>query len=126
MREFQRTERLGAELRRDLAAILQDTVRDPRLGVVTIQEVRVSKNLSDAKVFFTCFNGDPKVCTSLLNKTMSGFLRRELAHRVRMRMVPQLHFVHDESVEYGANLTDLINKAISSNNDDNASSNETS
>lgn len=113
MREFQRTERLGAELRRELAAILQDTARDPRLGVITIQEVRVSKNLADAKVFFTCFNSDHKACNMLLNKTMNGFLRHELAQRIKMRVVPQLHFVHDESIAYGNHLTDLIQSAIS-------------
>lgn len=112
MREFQRTERLGAELRRELAAVLQEDVRDPRLGVITIQEVRVTKNLAEAKVFFTCFETDAKACSLLLNKTMAGFLRRELAHRMRMRIVPQLHFIHDESIEYGSRLTNLINQAV--------------
>jgi ribosome-binding factor A len=113
MREFQRTERLGAELRRELAAILQQEVRDPRLGMITIQEVRVTKNLADAKIFFTCLNNDVKTVNDLLNHTMINFLRRELAHRTKMRTIPQLHFVYDESIEHGVHLTNLIHQVVS-------------
>ena len=112
-REFQRTDRFGATLRQELAVIIQDAARDPRLGMITIQEVRVTKNLAHARVFFTCLGGEAAMCSALLNKTMASFLRRELAHRVRMRVMPELHFVHDESVERGAHLVDLIHQAAS-------------
>lgn len=111
VKEFQRSDRMGAELRRELALILQDTARDPRLGMITIQEVRVSKNLSNAKVFFTCMEADPKACSMLLNKTMAGFLHHELQARIRVRVMPTLHFVHDESVARGSRLSDLILQA---------------
>ncbi|KOR31434.1 ribosome-binding factor A [Achromatium sp. WMS2] len=113
MREFQRADRLGAELRRELASILQGAVRDPRLGTVTIQEVKLAKNFAYAKVFFTCSNADIQATSKLLNKVMAGFLRHELAQRTRIRAVPALHFVYDESVVRGSYVTDLINKAIS-------------
>jgi ribosome-binding factor A len=57
MKEFDRTERIGAELQRELYQVLRDEVRDPRLANLTIQEVRVVRDLAHAKVFFTCFPG---------------------------------------------------------------------
>ncbi|KOR32269.1 ribosome-binding factor A [Achromatium sp. WMS3] len=114
MREFQRTERLGAQFCKELAAIFQEMVRDPRLGIITIQEVRVTNNLAHAKIFFTCFNSntnsDTKTTETLLNTTLAGFLRRELAHRMRMRVIPKLQFIHDTTIEYGEHLTRLINQ----------------
>jgi ribosome-binding factor A len=90
---------------------LQESVRDPRLGIITLQEVRVTKNLAHAKIFFTCLGGDVLANAKLLNKTLAGFLRHELAKRTQMRVMPELHFIHDESVERGAYLTDLIHQA---------------
>ena len=105
-----RAERVGAELLRELALLLRSEVRDPRLGPVTLQEVRVSRDLAHAKVYFTCFPldecGDEQV--KLLNGALAGFLRHELSRRVRLRMVPQLHFVHDTSVREGERLAALI------------------
>jgi ribosome-binding factor A len=112
MREFQRTDRLGAELQRELAAVLRDEVRDPRLGLVTIQEVRVTRDMSHAKVYFTCLNDDAKATEAFLNRKLASFLRRELSHRVRARAMPQLHFVYDESIERGRHLSELIDKAV--------------
>jgi ribosome-binding factor A len=113
MKEFQRSERLGAELQRELADVLRDEVRDPRLGMVTIQEIRVSRDLSHAKVFFTCMSADATATQQLLNRKLSGFLRRELARRVRLRVMPQLNFVYDQSIEQGEHLSDLIEQALS-------------
>jgi len=118
MREFQRIDRLGTELRRELAEVLRDTVRDPRLGMVTIQEVRVTRDLAHAKVFFTCMGSDATATARLFNRTLSGFLRHELARRVRVRSMPELHFVYDESVERGARLMDLIQQAVAEENEE--------
>jgi ribosome-binding factor A len=112
MREFQRTDRLGAELQRELAAVLRDEVRDPRLGLITVQEVRVTRDMAHAKVYFTCMGGDARSTEEFLNRKLSGFLRRELAHRIRARGMPQLHFVYDESIERGQHLSGLIDSAI--------------
>jgi len=116
MKEYARTERIGAELRRELAQILRDEVRDPRLARITLQEVRVSRDLAHAKVYFTCFPVDEGGADQerLLNRGLVGFLRRALAHRVRMRTVPQLHFVHDESIARGEHLSHLIEEALAS------------
>ncbi|NEX19568.1 30S ribosome-binding factor RbfA [Thiorhodococcus mannitoliphagus] len=113
-REFDRTERIGAELQRVLSVTLRDQVKDPRLANITVHEVRVTKDLAHAKVFFTCFPTDEDTATQaqLLNGRLAGFLRHALAKEVRLRTVPQLHFVHDESIGYGERLSSLIDQAV--------------
>jgi ribosome-binding factor A len=115
-REFPRSERIGAELLRELTRILSTEVRDPRLGEVTLQEVRVTGDLAHAKVYFTCFPMDEggTVQERLLNGRLAGFLRRELARGSRLRTVPQLHFIHDVSVRHGEALSALIESAVGS------------
>ncbi|MGD2019731.1 MAG: 30S ribosome-binding factor RbfA [Thiohalocapsa sp.] len=105
-----RAERVGAELLRELAVLLRTEVKDPRIGSVTLQEVRVSRDLAHAKVYFTCFPLDQcgEEQEQVLNGALAGFLRRALARRVRLRTVPQLHFVHDTSVLEGERLAALI------------------
>ena len=125
MKEFDRTERIGAELKRELYEVLRDEVRDPRLADLTIHEVRVVKDLSHAKVFFTCLptvgdaaagldtDGTHGVAqTRLLNGRLAGFLRHALAQRVRLRTMPELHFVYDESIGAGMRLSALIDHAV--------------
>jgi ribosome-binding factor A len=113
MSEGARSERVGAELLRELTMILRADVRDPRVGEITLQEVRVSRDLSHAKVYFTCFpldaGGDEQA--KVLNGSLAGFLRRALSRRVRLRTVPQLHFVHDLSVLEGERLAALIERS---------------
>lgn len=113
-REFQRGERVGAELMRSLTVILREEVKDPRLGSLTLQEVRVSRDLSHAKVYFTCFPLDEQSAMreALLNGPLAGFLRHALSRTERLRTIPQLHFVHDESIHHGEHLTALIDQAV--------------
>ena len=120
LKEYARTERIGAELRRELATILGQEVKDPRLKLVTVQEVRVSRDLAHAKIYFTCFPVDEGGAQQeqLLNGRLAGFLRRELAGRARLRTVPELHFVHDESISRGEQLAQLIEEAVASENSD--------
>ena len=117
-REFDRSDRIGAELLRSLTVILRG-VKDPRLGEITLQEARVSRDLSHAKVFFTCFPLDEQVGeqTRLLNGTLAGYLRGQLARTLRLRTVPQLHFVHDDSVRAGERLAALIEQAVATSSD---------
>jgi len=114
MKEYARTERIGAALRRELAEVLRDQVKDPRLKLITLHEVRVSRDLAHAKVFFTCFPADEGAAEQqrLLNGRLAGFLRHELALRMRLRTVPDLHFVHDESIAEGERLSHLIEQAV--------------
>lgn len=113
VQDFSRTERIGQQLQRELAVLVRDELKDPRLGMVTIQAVRVVRDLSHAKVFYTVMGGehDHKESDKVLNHA-AGFLRRLLAQRVKLRTMPQLHFVYDESIEYGSHLSSLIEKAV--------------
>jgi ribosome-binding factor A len=112
-RGFDRGERIGAALLRELTQLLR-RAKDPRLGEITLHEVRVSRDLAHAKVFFTCFptDEDAHAQQQLLNGSLAGFLRHELARNARLRTVPQLHFVHDESVQRGERLSALIEAAV--------------
>jgi len=114
VKEYARTERIGTELQRKLAQVLRTEVRDPRLQFITLQEVRVSRDLAHAKVYFTCFPGDEGGVEQehLLNGRLAGFLRWALARRARLRTVPQLRFIHDVSIARGEHLSHLIEAAV--------------
>ena len=113
-REFDRTERIGAEMQRVLSVVLRDQVKDPRLASITVHEVRVTRDLAHAKVYFTCFpsDDDAEMQARLLNGRLSGFLRHALSQEVRLRTIPQLHFMYDESIGYGERLASLIDSAV--------------
>ncbi|MCU7906015.1 MAG: 30S ribosome-binding factor RbfA [Candidatus Thiodiazotropha sp. (ex Epidulcina cf. delphinae)] len=112
-RDFKRTDRIGAELQRALAELIREEVKDPALGMVTIQEVRVVRDLSQAKVFFTTMAStlSHKVSAEHLNH-LAGHLRWQLGQRMKLRTVPKLQFVYDGSVEQGEHLSTLIEQAV--------------
>jgi len=114
-RHSQRAQRVGEQIQRELAQMLRDDVKDPRVGRVTITAVEVSPDLSHAKVFVTDLAGREHAEESVraLGRT-AGFLRSELAHRIRMYSVPQLHFAYDDSIESGIRLAKLIDDAVAS------------
>jgi len=108
--EFSRSRRVGEQIRRILAQLLQDEVNDPRIGMVTLTAVQVSKDLSHAKVFFTVLDDDADAVKKTREGLMraSGFLRHELGRQIKLRLTPELHFEYDISVEHGRHLTSLI------------------
>jgi ribosome-binding factor A len=114
-REFSRTKRVAAQIQRELAQLIQFEIKDPRIGLVTVSGVDVSKDLGHAKIYVTMFNTENSVEEVLvvLNHA-AGFLQHELGRRIKMRVTPQLTFLYDASVERGANLSALINSAIES------------
>ncbi|MCU7801561.1 MAG: 30S ribosome-binding factor RbfA [Candidatus Thiodiazotropha sp. (ex Lucinoma annulata)] len=118
-REFKRTDRIGAELQRELAMLIRDEIKDPALGMVTIQEVRVVRDLSQAKTFFTSMAAtlSQKESTKHLNQ-MAGHLRWLLGQRMKLRSIPKLNFVYDTSVEQGEHLSTLIEQAVTDNHAD--------
>ncbi len=112
MHEFGREERVGAEIRRELAMLLRNDVSDPRLARVTIQEVRLARDLSHGKVYFSVMDpAEAKSMTAALNKA-AGFLRRRLAETMHLRLIPRLNFVYDKSIENGLRLSSLIDQAV--------------
>jgi len=108
--EFKRADRVGSAMQRELAALIPD-LKDAPAGLVTIQEVRVSRDLSHAKVYFTVIGADPEETFGRLEHA-AGYIRHELGHRMRLRTVPELHFVHDTSIEDGEQLDALIESAV--------------
>ena len=111
---FSRRERVAEQVRRELAELIRTELKDPRVGMISITDVQVTPDYAHAKVFFSTLAGSehlPEVMSGL--QKASGFLRRELGKRISIHMTPQLHFVFDESLERGAELSKLIQKAVS-------------
>ncbi len=113
-KEFSRSRRVGEQIQRELAELVQRELKDPRLGMVTISGVELSRDMSVAKVYFTVLNPGHDVRETAEGLThATGFLRRELAHRMRLRVVPELRFQYDSSIEEGSRLSAIIDKAVS-------------
>ena len=112
-KEFPRTRRIGEQLRRELAGLLRTESHDPRLTMVSMTTVEVSRDLAYAKVYVTLL-GDPAeragVVASL--NQVAPLLRHELGKRMHIRTVPRLEFIYDEVVEQGARLSSLISAAV--------------
>ena len=107
--EFSRTQRVGGQIQRELAQIIQQELRDPRLGLVTISAVEVSKDMTHAKVFVTLMNPEQDVAETLkVLKKASGFLRRAMGKRIVLRVLPELHFAYDSSLDEGARVDALL------------------
>ena len=107
-----RPQKVADLIQRELADLLRRDVRDPHVGMVTITSVDVSPDLSHAKVFFTLLNLEKKVDTTRALQRAAGFLRSQLAHRMKMYTTPELRFVYDESVERGDRLSRLIDSVV--------------
>lgn len=112
-KNYSRSLRIAEQVQRELADLIRTEVKDPRVGMVTLTEVEVSPDYSHAKVFFTLLGDAPQVAlaTHGLNNA-AGYLRHLLNGRIKLRVIPQLHFVYDESVEHGARLSRLIDEAV--------------
>ena len=112
-KDFSRTRRVGEQIQRELAILLQREVRDPRLSQVTISAVEVTRDLSLATIYFTVLGEKEKVTPiqQALEKA-SGFLRHALGENMVMRSVPHLKFVYDDSISRGATLSSLIDEAV--------------
>jgi len=112
-REFSRSSRLADQIQRDLSDLIRLEVRDPRVRLVTVTEVEVSRDLSHAKVYVTSLAGSDQAAQSQQAlQHAAGFLRSRLAQSLKARTVPELHFVYDESVERGIRLSRLIDQAV--------------
>ena len=107
-----RPQRIGDLIQRELSALLAREVRDPRVGMVTITSVDVSPDMSHAKVFFTLLEKS-NLDAALEGLTRAaGFLRSQLAKRVKLYSIPELRFQYDESIERADRLSRLIDSAV--------------
>ena len=114
--EFKRADRVGSAMQRELASQIRD-LKDGPTGMVTVQEVRVSRDISHAKVYFTVIGADADE-TLLRLKQAAGHIRHQLGHAMRLRSVPELHFVYDTSIADGERLDSLIESAVAGTDPD--------
>ena len=111
-RDFRRADRVSGQLRRELAQLIQMEIKDPDIGFISVSDVEVSRDLAHAKVYVTVFNEDQATGTLKALRRAAGFLRSRLGREMRMRNVPELHFLHDASVETGHYMDRLIEQAV--------------
>ena len=104
---------IADQIQRDLSELIARELKDPRVGMVTINAVEVTPDYAHAKVFFSILVGDPEETTEALNQA-AGFLRNHLFKRLHIHTVPTLHFQFDRTIERAADMNALIAKAVSS------------
>ena len=104
---------IADQIQRDLSELIARELKDPRVGMVTINAVEVTPDYAHAKVFFSILVGDPQETEDALNQA-AGFLRNHLFKRLHIHTVPTLHFQFDRTTEHAADMNALIAKAVAS------------
>lgn len=112
-KDYPRSRRIAEQVQRELSDIVRLELKDPRIGMITITDVEVTPDNAHARVYFTLLGDASKVeeTTGALEHA-AGFLRSQLAQRLKLRTVPQLQFKYDASVERGVRLSQLIDAAV--------------
>jgi ribosome-binding factor A len=112
-KDFPRARRVADQIQRELPELIRQEVKDPRVGMLTITEVEVNRDMEFAKVYFTTLGSvaEHDACLQGLQRA-SGFLRTQLSRRMQLRVVPKVSFVYDHSVERGIELSHLIEAAV--------------
>lgn len=103
-----KTERIGSQLVKEISYILATEIKDQDIKFVTVTDVKVTNDLSFAKVYVTIFDEKRRKETMEALKGASGFIRKTLADRIEIRHIPELEFIYDESIEYGNKIEHII------------------
>lgn len=112
-KDASRPRRVAEQIQRELAELIQLEVKDPRVGMVTLTGVEVSADYAHAKVYFSLLGDQAQIEAALKGlNSAAGFLRSQVAHRMKLRVMPMFHFIHDISIEHGARLDKLIADAV--------------
>ncbi|MDR0529473.1 MAG: 30S ribosome-binding factor RbfA [Zoogloeaceae bacterium] len=111
MKNFSRADRVAEQIRRDLAEIIREELKDPRVGMLSLTAVELTPDYAYAKVFFSTLDVAHLTETERGLSRAAGFLRRELGRRIHIHTLPQLRFVYDDSLERGLSLSRLIDEA---------------
>ncbi|MCE2573396.1 30S ribosome-binding factor RbfA [Motilimonas eburnea] len=113
-KEFSRSQRVAQQIQKEIAGILQRDVKDPRIGMVTVSSVEVSKDLAYASVYVTLLNfNDDGIEESMKGLSeASGYVRMLLGKALRLRIVPEIKFVYDNSLVEGLRLSGLVSQAV--------------
>lgn len=110
-RDFNRTDRIADVIQKEIATIILQEMKDPRVGLLTILSVKVSKDLNYAKIYVSVMQEEhAKETLDALNKA-SGFLRAQLAKRIQIRVMPNLTFLYDDTTIKANRLSKLIDEA---------------
>ena len=123
-REFSRSRRVAQQLQKELAMIVMREIKAKEFGMITINEVDLSRDLSYAKVYFTLLNDSPeliKKAVEMLNET-APYIRSLMGSKMKLRIVPELRFYYDKSLSEGIRMASMVTKAVredkeKSNND---------
>jgi ribosome-binding factor A len=111
-RGFARSDRVADQVQRELADLLHKSLKDPRVGWITLTSVEVTRDYSHAKVYYTVMDGKTREATAEALAHAAGYLRVELGRRLQIFTSPQLQFVYDESIERGLHMSQLINAVV--------------
>jgi ribosome-binding factor A len=111
-KEYSRSHRVAEQMQRELADLIMFEVKDPRVTMVTLTAVEVTGDMAHAKVFYSAAKSSQSLQNGL--EKSAGFLRTQVAKRMLLRTVPQLHFVYDESIDVGIKMAQLIDAARAS------------
>lgn len=108
-REFSRSVRVASQMQRELAELLRTEIKDPQLGMITVSDVELTRDLSVAKVFVSFLGGTQPAPRALaLLAERAPLLRHELARRMRLRAIPELRFAYDDSIERGFRMDAIL------------------
>ena len=107
----QRAQRVSEQLKKEVSSIIMDEIKDPRIGFVTVTSVEASNDLRHAKVYVSIYGDEIQKDESLEGlKKATGFVRREIGKRIKLRYTPEIEFKFDNSIEYGDKINKLISK----------------
>ncbi|CZF79003.1 30S ribosome-binding factor RbfA [Grimontia marina] len=115
-KEFSRTQRVSQQLQKEIALILQREIKDPRIGMVTVSGVEVSRDLAYAKVFVTFLTMGEQTPLGGLEalQEATGYIRSLLGKAIRLRVTPEITFFFDESLTEGMRISNLVSQAVKS------------
>ena len=115
-KDFPRSDRLASQIQRELANLVRNNLKDPRLSAPSILEVQVSRDLSQARVFFSVLDPDDAEQNLHALKHASGYLQREVGKVLKSRITPKLVFIYDDSDIRGRTMSELIDSVIARDN----------
>jgi len=106
-----RVERVAEQMKKEIAELLQDEIKDPRIGFVTVTDVELSSDMQHAKVYVSVYGDEEQKKQTLeaLDRA-TGFIRREIGRRIKLRLVPEIVFKYDESIERGDRIARLLSR----------------
>jgi ribosome-binding factor A len=119
---YSRADRVSGLIQEVLSNLLKKDIHDPRLRMVTITNVKMSRDLKLARIYFSIYGGENKTEAAAKGfESARGFIKRSLARRLGLRYMPDLTFFYDESFDYGTHIEELLKSITSENGQDNLS-----